>query len=81
MLTTFYSKVPPSVERRGQRTESHVICKAPEGEQRFSFRHLANHMTFNFLRSTGLYFLSPFIYNFVQKIKQDIGLRLLLRLV
>ena len=36
------TKVPPSRERRGQRTERHVICKAPEGEPQLSFRRLAN---------------------------------------
>ena len=35
------SKVPPSGERRGQRSERHVFCKAPEEEPRLSFKHLA----------------------------------------
>ena len=30
----FISKVPPSGERRGQRPERQVICKAPEREPR-----------------------------------------------
>ena len=45
-------KVPPSGERRGQRTERHVISKATEGYTRTSFRRLANHMPFSSLTAT-----------------------------
>ena len=64
------TKVPPSGERRGQRTERHVICKAPKGEPRLPFWRLANHMPFSSLTATlsarrdfsnvGR-FLSPFV--------------------
>ena len=37
------NKVPPIVERRGQRTERHVICKVPEEDTRLSFRRLKSH--------------------------------------
>ena len=46
------TKVPPSRERRSQKTERQVICKAPEEEPRLSFRHLANHMLFRSLTAT-----------------------------
>ena len=40
--------------RHGQRIERQVICKAPEGEPRISFRRLANHMPFSFLTRRSL---------------------------
>ena len=48
-IISYLFKVPPIGEHRGQRTEWHVICMAPEGIPLLSFRRLANHMPFSSL--------------------------------
>ena len=61
MIVRFFRllfKVLPNGERRGQRTERHVICKAIEGEPLLSFRRKSHDVQFsdrNALRSVGLY--------------------------